>query len=134
MSVLNALRHYIISDSAVSALIGSRFYPTALPQKPKLPAVTYQLISGTRRATMRHDDNLPAKRIQIDAWSPSADEAYDVAEAIREVFHYYVRGEIGDSPDLVMVVGVLLLDERADYEADTMLHRISRDYLVFHEE
>ena len=126
--MLDDLRTFIIGDTAVQALISSRMYPTMLPQAVTLPALTYQVVSATRAPTMRHNDNLPTKRIQIDAWSRSVDEARAVAEAIRALFHYYERG------DITGVQGVFLQDEREDYEPDTLLYRVSRDYMVHHAE
>jgi hypothetical protein len=76
---------------------------------------------------MRHEDNLPTKRIQIDCWSTSVDEARAVADAIRSLFHYYERHNISG------IQGVFITDEREDYEPDTLLHRVSSDYLVHYE-
>jgi hypothetical protein len=131
--MLTELRQFIIADATVEDLIGTRMYPTTLPQSVELPAVSYQLVSAIRTPTMLHGDNLPEKRVQIDAWALTADEAREVAEAIRALFHYFVRGYIGDSPG-VFVAGVFADSEREDYEPDTKLYRVSCDYRVRHAE
>lgn len=122
--MLNELRAAIVADPTVSSLIGSRFYPNFAPQNPTRPYVTYQPISSVRTPTMLHADNLPATRVQIDAWSDSVDEARAVADAILALFHSYV-------PDTIAgIQGVFAVDAREDYEADAALHRVSTDYMV----
>ena len=126
--MLSALRTYIIADSAVAALIGTRFYPNTAPQNPTKPYCTYQPISEFRRPTMRHDDNLPSARVQIDCWSTSVDQARAVADAIRALFHYYEPESISG------VQGVFADNGFEGYEPETLLHRVSRDYIVHYAE
>jgi hypothetical protein len=131
--MLNELRQHIIADPAVEQLIGSRMYPVTLPQAVELPAVTYQVISATRTPTMLHGDNLPSKRIQIDAYSLDSSEAQAVVDAIREVFQFFVRGTIGDSPG-IFVAGVFADTEQQLYEPDTKLYRVSIEFRISHAE
>jgi len=123
----NELRSFILADSAVATLIGTRMYPNTLPQNPAFPAVTYQPVSAVRTSTLRHADNLPMVRVQIDAWSKNVGQAREVANAIRALFHYYNWGIAG-------VQRVKADDQREDYEPDTLLHRVSTDYLVHYAE
>lgn len=133
--MLAEFRTYIISDPTVGGLIGPRMYPMTLPQKPQFPAVTYQVISALRKPTMLHEDNLPLTRIQIDSWALTMYDAVQVDEAIRSLFHNYTRIEMGGSGSPgVLVAGVFVEDHRTDYEPDTLLYRVSRDYKVFHRE
>lgn len=127
------LRAYMLSDPTVQGLVGTRIYPSVLPQNALFPSITMQTISAARRPTMRHNDDLPRKRVQIDCWSPRIEEAERVAEAIRELFHYYESGEIGESPGLY-VAAVFAEDERMLYDSEPKLHRVSVDYSVFHVE
>ena len=131
--MLVELRNFILADPTVAALIGTRMYPITMPQKPTLPSVTYQVVSGTSRAVMLHDDNLPMTRVQIDAWSLTMSVSMQVDDAIRSLFHNFVGAELGGSPG-VYVAGVLKDNPRNDYESDTLLYRVSRDYRVFHAE
>jgi hypothetical protein len=108
------------------SLIGTRFYPAGTtPQNPTKPYCTYQLISSVHTSTMLHGDNLPARRIQIDCWSTSVDQARALAKAIQDLFHYYQRNDISG------VQGVMLVDEREPgMEPETLLYRVSNDYMV----
>lgn len=132
--MLAELRAYILADSTVAGLIGTRLYPITMPQKPTLPAVTYQVVSATRQPTMDHNDNLPMTRVQIDCWALSFFDAMAVDDAIRTLFHDFARSEIGGGSPSVLVAGVFAEDERHDYEPDTFLYRVSRDYKIFHRE
>jgi len=56
-----------------------------------------------------------------------------VDEAIRSLFFDYERAELGGSPG-VLVAGIFNEGYRTDFEPDTLLYRVSRDYRVFHAE
>src|SRR5262245_22104185 len=124
--MLVELRAFIIADPVVQSLIGTRMYPVTLPQKPTLPAVSYQVVGTTRSPVMQHDDEMPMTRVQINCWSLSAATADAVDEAIRQLFHDYQRQEIGGSPG-VLVAGVFVDGYLTDFEPDTLLYRVSRD-------
>jgi len=42
MSIENSFRTYILADPTISALISTRLYTRELPQRPTLPAMTYE--------------------------------------------------------------------------------------------
>ena len=66
MPIEPALRAYVLADPAVSALIGTRWYPVVLPQSTAFPAVTYQRITTTRVGSHHGPSGLAAARFQID--------------------------------------------------------------------
>jgi hypothetical protein len=127
--MLSELRAYLIADTAVLALVSTRVWPTILPQSPVLPAVTYQVISAFRRPTLTTTDNLPEKRVQIDAWGKTFEQAHAVAEAVRKAIDGF-QGTMGSSPG-VEVSGIHAESERVGYEPDSKLHRESRDYMIW---
>lgn len=49
MTIEEALKTYLQSVAAVSALISTRIYPETLPQEPTLPAIKYDIISIERQ-------------------------------------------------------------------------------------
>lgn len=49
MTIEEALKTYLQSVAAVSALISTRIYPETLPQEPTLPALKYDIISIERQ-------------------------------------------------------------------------------------
>ena len=131
--MLSEFREYVLADPTVAALIGTRMYPVAMPQKVGLPAVSYQTVGGISQPVMLHDDNLPMTRLQVDCWALSFSTAQAVDQAIRSLFHNFEMTIMGGSPG-VLVVGVFKDSPRADYEPETFLYRASRDYRIFHAE
>ena len=127
--MLSDLRAQILADSAVENLVGTRMYPTIAPQSAALPYITYQVISAFRQPTMLAPDNLPEKRIQIDAWGSTFSQAHAVAEAIRQAIDGF-SGTMGSSPG-TEVQGVFADTERTMYEPEPELHRVSRDYRIY---
>jgi len=49
VTIEEALKTYLQSVAAVSALISTRIYPETLPQEPTLPAIKYDIISIERQ-------------------------------------------------------------------------------------
>ena len=68
----------------LSALIGSRVYPDQLPQRPTLPAVTYQRVS-TKFYPTRDESHasLERPRFQFDVWANSKANCRNVAQQLR---------------------------------------------------
>lgn len=77
-----ALRAAIIEASGSPSLIGERVYPLKLPQRPTLPAVTYQIISGPRRYTQDGAALPTTFRVQVEFWAGEYEEARAVRDAI----------------------------------------------------
>lgn len=128
--MLADLRTYILAGGAVSALIGSRFYPHKLPQSPTLPAVTYQVISELRGHVMSGADGTPGTRVQIDAWASTMADALAVADAIRARLDGYAGTLAGSTK----AQGVFADQSQSLYEPDAELHRVTRDFIIYHEE
>lgn len=82
MSLLTALRTYVLADAAVTALAGVRMYPRKLPQGPTLPAIAYQRIDTRRLHDMAGADGLPRARVQLSMWATSAAAAEELAAAV----------------------------------------------------
>lgn len=68
----------------LGSLVSSRVYPLVLPQKPTLPAITYQQISAVRVR------NLPVGRagkvrlrIQIDCWAETYAAVHALADSVK---------------------------------------------------
>lgn len=81
MSVETSLYSTLTGNSGVSALIATRLYPLVLPQKPTLPAATYQRIS-TRPVSTRSGNGLDFVRMQIDCYGATYANAKALAAAV----------------------------------------------------
>lgn len=104
-----------------------RIYPDILPQKPTLPAVTYQKISTVRLYHMQGEDGLPAVRVQIDAWADTKSDAETIADQIRN----YIGGFVGSSGGTDFR-GIFFDTERSLYESEPKIYRSSQDFIVWY--
>lgn len=131
MSLGPLVRTLLLSDAAIAALVGTRVYPTILPQASTFPAITYQRISRIPVADHLSDVGALARpRVQVDSWAGTRDGAEALGEAVRRKLNGY-RGPVAGSEDVQMIQ----LDAVRDlYDDDVKLHRHSADYFVFHEE
>lgn len=122
------LRSFILGDSTVAALIGTRFYPDLLPQNAQFPAVSYNLVSETYGHVMRGPNVVSSARVQIDSWAETKEEAEAVSSAIHARLDAY-QGAMGTS----VVQGVFAADGRDWIEPSEAIYRRSRDYIIWHE-
>jgi hypothetical protein len=131
MGLSEALRDYLIADSGLQALIGSRLHPQILPQSPTLPAMTYQMISTTPHHTLQGVVALSRYRIQFDSWAPTLLAVEAVNDALRAALDGF-SGGLGGSPPTLTVQGAFLVTERDwPYESEPELFRRSADYYVW---
>jgi len=71
---------------AVANIVGTRIYPGTIPQDATMPALVYNVITGSPENIM--DGVAPGDHelIQIDAWAVSTNSAngYDIATTLRD--------------------------------------------------
>lgn len=121
----------LIGFPGVASLVGSRIFPLKMAPDTKLPAITYQRISGERVLSMDKDSGLAHPRIQFDAWGNSYAEVKKLAEQVRLALEGY-----RDMTSTVMINGVIYLGDTDLYsEAEsTEIYRVSMDFEVWHNE
>jgi uncharacterized protein DUF3168 len=133
----------ILSIAAVVAAVGDRVYVQKVPQKPTLPYIRVQRISGVRDQQLKGPDGLTISRVQVDAVGTDAGvEPYpsvaDLAAAIRgdglgpnASGLWGWIGTAGGSPDAARVFNVQFADEGVDYEGDEFRTiRMRQDFLL----
>ncbi len=123
---LVALRAFLISEPAIAARVDTRVYPLMLPQRPRLPAITTTRVSAGGSHTTERRSDIDGPRIQIDSWAETYDEAFALADAIRDRLDGY-RGPAGD----VTIAGAFLADRRDFHEDAPECWRVSQDYFVW---
>ena len=134
--IRTALRGFLLADSAVNAACGGRIFPSRLPQGEVRPSLVYTRISGQGDNKMDGATGLSRPRVQIDAWSQSADLASVLANAVKDRLDGY-KGDMSpaNSPaDPMFVQGIFYESERDGYDNDAQLYFMSRDYFVWTEE
>lgn len=127
MTLETALRAFLVSDSAVGALVGQRVYTQTMPQDGTLPAITFQRIS-TAAVNSRDDNSFGRVRMQIDGWAASDTATKELRAAIRAAMKDF-RSVSGPR-----VSGARLRDTRDLHDQDTRRWRVLMDYLIWCDE
>lgn len=76
-------RAWLVTQTAVTALVGQRIYGARLPAAPTFPAIRIQRIGST---VVDEDAALDAALLQVDCWATSLSaeqEAWTVATTVR---------------------------------------------------
>jgi hypothetical protein len=128
-SIVEALRDYVLADSTISGLIGSRMYAAILPQHPTMPAITYQIISGDSVISHDGSSGLENPTIQIDCWADTYSQMDALFNAVRKRLNVASGTFLG-----VEVQGVFLLRKRDLYDDEAKLYRRTADYDVWNSE
>jgi len=125
-----ALRTFFLAEPAIAALVVARVFPLRLPQGEKKTSIVYTTISGRGDHHSQGSSGLARPRVQIDAWSPSIDDADQLARLIKNRIDGY-SGDMGSGSSVVNVQGVFFVDEREDYDRDVEMFRMSKDYFIW---
>lgn len=116
------------AHAGLSALVGTRVYPAPLPQRPTLPAVTYQRISTLPAQTR---DSIKAgferPRFQFDGWASDVAGRSALATELRNALAAIQQAS---NPRVDVT---LLQDARDFYEADSGRYRAVLDAFIWHE-
>jgi hypothetical protein len=132
MTIEQAIFEALTEDSGVAAIVSRRVYPSLMPQNPTLPAIVYTLISGQQEESHDGPSGLARPRYQFDCYAETATGAFALSEALRLALHGF-SGTLGGSGG-VTCGGILFAGKRVLYESETRIHRVSIDYLIWHEE
>lgn len=82
MSIEAELFTALSTNSGVSSLVGSRIYPSRAPDSAQRPLIVYQLVAGTRVATLPGVGDAVKKRIQVSCHADTYSAAKSVAAAV----------------------------------------------------
>lgn len=132
-----ALRAYLLADSTIASLVGTRMYPVKLPQGTALASIVFTRVSGLSGVTSSGREGLSRPRVQIDCWAPTMDAAATLADRVKERIEGFkgaIQWDENSPGNQVTVQGVFFDSEREDYDDTAKLHRVSHDYLIWFEE
>lgn len=141
MTGAEVVHAYLLTLSAVTALVGGRIWTYRFKQSPTLPAVLVSQVSEIQFGHLRGTVGLRWCRIQIDVISATIREARQVDQAVMGAYAtgspvgptglLGVHTSVG-SPAVVMICPAVLGYREPDFEADELrLSRTSRDYQVW---
>ena len=97
MSIKEDLHTYITGKAAISALIGSRFYPMLKPQEGAFPAATYQFISTDNVQQLDGGAGIHNAIVDIDCMAYTLSQADTLHEAIRNALDGYENKDMGST-------------------------------------
>lgn len=98
-NITKAIRGYLLDQSAISTIIGTRIYGSVLPQQngkltTPLPACTIEIISGSSDSALYGGTGLAIQRVSIACYSKKIDTTRTLAESVR-VAMLGLRGPVG---------------------------------------
>jgi len=134
MAVLDeGLIAYLKAYGALSAIVSTRIYSFAIPEKATLPCVVIQRVSTPRIATMDMSGatgTLAHPRFQFDGYATS----YAVVKSITDAIRAGLNGHTGTTGTGVTIRAALVDSEVPEFEPETHLYRGRSDYIIWHEE
>ncbi len=132
------LRELILSSGTVATLAGSRVFPSRMPQGETAPSVVYNRISELDSYHYKGPSGLVSIRFQIDCWAQTADEASELALAVKEQISGFsgtvMYGLASPPSDSIIVQGVFMADARDTYDDQAKLYGVGRDYFFWYGE
>lgn len=89
-----AVRAYLIAQSGVSNLAGTRVFPDVLPQNVKFPAIACEEFSSTHEHQLSGASGVYHPRVRIDCYAETRIAATNLGNAVRAEMQGY-RGDMG---------------------------------------
>ena len=128
MTLEAALVAQMKTHAGLSALVGARVYPGALPPETTYPALAYALVSDVPEHAMQTDPGGRTARLSVTSWHTSYKSAHACAtqvEAALYRFRYTSAPTIWDT----------LMDNALDtYDPTVRAHGVVTDFRVFYSE
>jgi len=126
-TIEDAIYSKLSGTSGITALVGRRIYPVVLPQKCKLPAITYDKVSDPQIHTMGSESNPCHPRFTIHVWGETLKNVIDIAEQVKTALKYYT-GTIAS-----MIIQRIYYDNETDiYEPQTETYHRALDFLIWY--
>jgi hypothetical protein len=127
-----AVRTYLLTQSTVTDVCGTRVSFDVLPQNVTLPAVVVSVVDTEANNHMSSGSQIARSTVEIESYATTRTAANNLAEQIRLVLQHY-EGAAGS----VTIVGATLRDERDDrdppVDGSQVFRRIrSQDYEIWY--
>lgn len=119
--VHEAIRALLLSDTNVTALVGTRIYPVHMPLNAVVPNITIHEISGPEDYVTGHG----YPRYQISCWSETFTEATTIKNAVKAGLNRFKGVVYG-----LNIQNISLLDCEDLYEPESKLYHIPIDFQI----
>lgn len=137
LDIRKGLHNHLLSNAAIAAIVGTRVYPVKNAEGNRLDCIVYFRVLETELYHYLGRAGLVGARFQIDVLSQTNGQANALADLVKEALSGYsgLWSYGGNSPsDTVPVQGVFLQTAFEDYDEETKLYRVSRDYMIWYED
>lgn len=124
-----ALYTILSASTALTDHVGTRIYPSYLPQNCTYPALTYWRVSTIRESAMNADPGISTARFQVSVWATSPVTAGDVADHVRTALHRTI-GSYGG----VTITDNAIDGEMTTFDPETEEHQVAIDFLISQQE
>ena len=128
-SLEDALQALVVGDSGISAVIGTRCYPSVIPESASLPAIAYQRIDANRPLTHNGPSGLSKPRIQFDFVAKTYKEGENLGALLRGLLNGYTGTVNG-----VEIEFISLETDEFVYGRTGKNYQFMQDYLIMHKE
>ena len=128
MTIEEALKIYLFSQTLITDIVGSRIYPMILPQDTEYPALTYFQVSNP----VQHEVDIAYPRFQISNWAETYAEVKALLNAGKEVLQRY-KGMMGGGSG-IKVTQIIFLNSFDIYDPETGIYHIPADYKIIYRE
>lgn len=132
-----AFRERLAQGIFLRPLVAERVRHGWRPQGDEMPAVTFMAVATSQGHTLEEADGLPSVRIQVDSWATTAENAAEVAEAVRLTLDGF-RGMM--QPGDVFVQSLFMEDGGRDEYLPPQsgqgrgVHRVTQDFALSYEQ
>jgi hypothetical protein len=137
VDVRPGLRNHLLTDANIAALVSTRIFPVRNAEGNRNDCIVYIRILENESYHFIGRTGLCGARFQIDSWSLSTDKANQIANLVKERISGFsgVWNYGASSPsDIVNVQGVFMQTGFEDVDAETLMYRMSRDYMIWYED
>lgn len=127
MSAHAAVHGILLANTAVSGLVGSRIYPSVLPQGVTYPAISYEQIHGSEATGPQAYRGLFRARFQVSIFARDRAGSIALAAAVSAALKRY-RGTVAGVP-----VSDVFIDDSIDlFDPESGVYFIAQEYRIYH--
>ena len=130
MTMNASLYTYIVSQSAITALIGTRFYPVdEVPQNEPLPYATYEVVSDVPHHLMVTDADVFSPRYSIHIFAGTNLSIDNIEAAFQTALTDFTGTMSGTVVQRVMYQNAF----NGAYQAELKIRHRILDFIIHHE-
>lgn len=116
--IRQALADFLLSQGAITAIVGDRIRPLVLAQNDTLPGITFRRTAGGHDPPLSAADDTPSPRFEIVSWARTYGGAVSLSEVVRGVMENAGSYTETWGDDAVGVLAVTYIDEQDTFAED----------------